>query len=95
MLPAVLIALLYGPAMAGLFALAQRVVGLPVRLFSDSASQAFLGEIATADRRRLHQLFKKTTLLFLGIGVVGMLPLLLAGPPSSPSSSARRGGKPG
>jgi O-antigen/teichoic acid export membrane protein len=80
MLPAVLVALLYGPALAGLFALSQRVVGLPVRLFSDSASQVFLGEIATADRDRLVQLFKKITLLFLGIGLLGMLPLLLAGP---------------
>lgn len=80
MLPAILVALLYGPAMAGLFALSQRVVALPVRLFSDSASQVFLGEIAKADRERLIRLFKRTTLLFLGIGSVGMLPLLLAGP---------------
>jgi O-antigen/teichoic acid export membrane protein len=80
MLPAVLVALLYGPALAGLFALSQRVVALPVRLFSDSASQVFLGEIATADRDRLVRLFKKTTLLFLAIGLLGMLPLLLAGP---------------
>lgn len=80
MLPAVLVALLYGPALAGFFALSQRVVGLPVRLFSDSASQVFLGEIANASHSQLIRLFKKTTLLFFGIGVVGMAPLLFAGP---------------
>lgn len=80
MLPAVMVALLYGPALAGLFALSQRVVALPVRLFSDSASQVFLGEIATADRDQLVRLFKKITLLFLIIGLIGMLPLLIAGP---------------
>lgn len=80
MLPAVLVALLYGPALAGLFALSQRVVALPVRLFSDSASQVFLREISTANHQKLVRLFKKTLLMFFIIGVIGMLPLFLAGP---------------
>ena len=80
MLPAVLVAMLFGPAMAGWFALAQRVVALPVRLLGDSASQVFLGEIANAEPQRLMQLFKRTTGLFLIVGVIGMLPLMLLGP---------------
>lgn len=80
MLPAVLVAMLYGPAMAGLFALSHRVVALPVRLFSDSASQVFLGEVSNVSRGRLIWLFKRTVLLFLVLGLAGMLPLLLAGP---------------
>lgn len=80
MLPVVLIAAFYGPAMAGWFGLAQRVVALPVRLFSETASQVFLGEIATADHRQLLRLFKRVATTFLFIGLVGLMPVALAGP---------------
>ena len=80
MLPAVLVAILYGQAMAGWFALSQRIVALPVRMLSDGASQVFLGEIATAERSTILELFKKTIALFLLIGAVGGVPVVLVAP---------------
>ena len=52
LLPAILLAALYDPAIAGLFALAQRILVMPVRLLSHAASQVFLGEAVTRDPRR-------------------------------------------
>lgn len=80
MLPAVLIAMLYGPAMAGLYALAQRIVGLPLRLLGESANQVFLGEIRNLDHASTIRLFRRTTALFTGLGLAVLLPLAWAGP---------------
>jgi O-antigen/teichoic acid export membrane protein len=79
-LPAILVALLYGPAMAGLFALAQRLLDVPVRLLSGATGEAFLGEIARLDPPAIYRLFVKTGLRFLVIGLIGTVPLLFAGP---------------
>ncbi len=81
MLPVVLIAFLYGPLTAGLFGLAQRVVGLPLRLVGESASHVFLGEIRTLDHAGMIRLFKRVAVLFASFGALGMLPLLWAAPP--------------
>ena len=80
LLPAVLLAALYGPAVAGWFGLGQRLIGLPVRLLGQAASQVFLGEIATSSRRDTFKLFKRASLAFLALGVGIMAPLLFAGP---------------
>ena len=80
MLPTVLVALLYGPAMAGWFGLAQRMLELPVRLLSTSTSQVYLNEAAQGDPAAIYRLFVATSRRFLLIGLVGMAPLLLAGP---------------
>lgn len=80
MLPAVMVAALYGPAMAGFYALAQRVVALPFRLLSDAASQVFLGEIRSRDHKGMLRLFKRTVGLFVGLGVLGLLPLAAVAP---------------
>ncbi len=80
MLPSILIAILYGPAAAGIFGLAQRIMGLPLRMLADAASSVFLAEIARADRRVTHQLFIRTSTTFLCVGVAGMLPVMLFGP---------------
>jgi O-antigen/teichoic acid export membrane protein len=80
MLPAILIALLYGPAVAGLYALAQRVVMVPLRFLGESASQAFLGEVRSLDHTALLRLFKRVALLFAGLGMLFIVPLFLAGP---------------
>ena len=81
MLPAVFIAVLYGPAAAGWFGLAQRVTGMPTRLVGEAAAQAFLGEIAQAEGPAVYRLFKRTAFRFFLLGLVGLSPLLLAGPP--------------
>ena len=80
-LPALLLAPLYGPAVAGLFALAQRMLDVPIRLLSNTASEAFLGEVARLDPEAVQRVFLRTARRFLAVGLVGMAPLLLAGPP--------------
>jgi O-antigen/teichoic acid export membrane protein len=80
MLPAVLVAALYGPAAAGLFGLTQRILGAPVRMLSEAASQVFLGEIARAEGPKLLRLFRRTVLVFFTAGAAGAAPLVLAGP---------------
>ena len=79
MLP-IFLAMLFGPTMAGLFALGQRLMGLPIRLFAQAARQVFLGEAAEREPAAIFGLFKKASLLFFGLGVVGMAPVLFAGP---------------
>jgi O-antigen/teichoic acid export membrane protein len=80
MLPQVLVAMLYGPAAAGLFGLGQRITGIPVRMLGEAGSHAFLGEIAQAEGPALYRLFNRTTIRFLALGLLGMSPLLVAGP---------------
>jgi O-antigen/teichoic acid export membrane protein len=80
MLPAVFIAILYGPAAAGWFGLGQRVTGMPTRMVGEAAAQAFLSEIAQAEGPAVFRLFKRTVLRFLLLGLLGLGPLLLAGP---------------
>jgi O-antigen/teichoic acid export membrane protein len=80
MLPTMLVALLYGPAMAGWFGLAQRILELPVRLLGMTTSQVFLTEIARSDPGAVYRLFVTTARRFLVLGLLGMAPLLLLGP---------------
>lgn len=81
MLPAVFMAVLYGPAAAGWFGLGQRITGMPARMVGEAAAQAFLGEIAQAEGPALYRLFKRTVVRFFLLGAAGLSPLLLAGPP--------------
>lgn len=79
-LPTILFAMLYGPAVAGGFDLAQRILAVPVRLLSGAASQVFLAEAAQRPAAEVLRLFVRTVPSFLLLGLVGMAPLLLAGP---------------
>ena len=79
--PALLVAALFGPAMAGFYALSQRIMGLPVRMLSEAASQVFLGEMRDLGQADLHRLFLRTVILFTGLGLIGMLPILLFAQP--------------
>lgn len=79
-LPTIFFATLFGPAVAGGFDLAQRILSVPVRLVGGAASQVFLAEASqhsVADRLRL---FTKTVSRFLLLGILGMAPILVAGP---------------
>ena len=80
LLPAIFIAMLFGPALAGMYGLGQRLMGLPVRLFAQAARQVFLGEAAERSPAGLFRLFRQSSMLFLALGLVGMTPILLAGP---------------
>lgn len=81
MLPAIVIAALFGPATAGFYALAHRLMGLPVKLLGEAASHVFLGEGRALTGLALRRFFLRTLGLFVGLGVLGMLPLLLFAPP--------------
>lgn len=78
--PAILLAALYGPAIAGFFALSQRIMGLPVRILSEAASSVFIGEIRDVATIDLHRYFLHTTTLFAGLGLLGAMPLVLFAP---------------
>lgn len=78
--PAILLAALYGPVLAGFYALSQRIMGLPVRMLSEAAAKVFIGEIRDIDPARLHRYFLRTTFLFFSIGCLGALPLILFAP---------------
>jgi O-antigen/teichoic acid export membrane protein len=80
LLPAVLLAMLYGPAVAGWFGLGQRLMGMPVRLLAQAASSVFLGEVVRLAPDAVYRLFKRASLRFLGLGLLGMGPLLVLGP---------------
>jgi O-antigen/teichoic acid export membrane protein len=79
-LPATLVAVVYGPAAAGWFVLAQRTLEMPVILLSNSASAVFLGEVRGLTPVEVRRLVLRTGGRFLGLGLVGMAPLLLFGP---------------
>ena len=79
-LPTMLMAVVYGPAAAGWFALAQRMLEVPVLLLARSASVVFLGELRGLEGAAVRGLFLRTLGRFLALGVLGMAPLLLLGP---------------
>ena len=81
MLPAIAIAALFGPATAGLYALAHRLMGLPVKLLGEAASHVFFGEGRALTGPDLQRFFLRTMCLFIALGVIGMLPILLFAPP--------------
>ncbi len=80
LLPVILISALYGPLIAGLYGLTQRVVALPTRLIADAASQAFVFQGTRYQGAQFHRFFKRTSLAFLGMALVILSPLLIAGP---------------
>lgn len=80
LLPALLLATLYGPAVAGWFGLGQRLMGLPVRLLSQAARQVFMAEAARRSRRSLYHLFLRLSMVFCGLAIIGLLPVLFFGP---------------
>ena len=82
MLP-LLLALFYDPATAGLYSLAQRVVGLPLRFLGSSASQLFMSEIARFardDPRTLLALFTGMSRRFFLLGLAYLVPLAIMAP---------------
>jgi O-antigen/teichoic acid export membrane protein len=78
--PVLLLVALYDPSIGGFYALAQRVIGMPVRMLSEAASQVFHGELRTTKSNELFHLFLRTLFLFLGLGITFMIPLFFLGP---------------
>jgi O-antigen/teichoic acid export membrane protein len=77
--PAMLLALFYDAQVVGLFALAQRVTGIPITLIGNSVSQVFLAhasEFIREDPQELKRLFSRTSLFLFIISLpisVGLL----------------------
>ena len=79
-LPTILFATLFGPAVAGGFDLAQRILAVPVRLVGSAASQVFLAEASQRSVADVLRLLSRTIPRFLLLGILGMTPILVAGP---------------
>ena len=81
--PPMLIAMLYGPAIAGWFALAHRVLTTPMRLLGQAVAQVYLGEapaLARDDPARLRWLFTRATTRLFWLGLGPTVLILLTGP---------------
>lgn len=81
MLPAFLMAVLHGPAAAGLFALGQRLLTTPVRMVGQALSQVYFAEARERSPAQMRRSFVRTFFFFLFIGGIGAIPLLLFAPP--------------
>ncbi len=82
-LPPLLIVMLYGPQVAGWFALAQRVISLPMSLIGHSVAQVYFGEasrLANENPKGLQNLFLKTAKKLVAWGFVPIVLLSLLGP---------------
>ena len=80
LLPAMLVAGIYGPVIAGWFALSQRIMVFPVMMIGDAAANVFLNEIAQLRGWPLYRMFCKTALRFFMVALAIMLPIMLAAP---------------
>ncbi len=77
-LPTLALAVLFGPVVAGLYALGQRAFGVPMELLGQAAGRVFYAEAAQTVQERpaaLERLFWQTT---AGLALAGGLPMLLA-----------------
>lgn len=80
--PTVIIAATFGPIVAGLYALTQRVLGLPMVLLGTAISDVFLGDAAAArragDLERLRTLFSRTVVVLTvaSVTIVGGVALV-------------------
>ena len=82
--PAILIAALYDPHQAGLFVLAQRVIGLPAVFAAEAVGAAWYGtaaEIVREQRGKLRQPLVAITRSMLIFGGGALTLVLFAGPP--------------
>jgi O-antigen/teichoic acid export membrane protein len=81
-IPSLMLAALLGPAAAGFYLLARRVVGLPIGVIAGAVGTVFLPRVAEASHKSepLRPLLLKGT---LGLAFVGLIPfgiVILAGP---------------
>jgi len=77
------IAWLYGPVVAGWFALAQRVVGIPMRLVGEAVAQVYLSEAAAFVRKdvvAVWSIFKKTAWRLFAFSLLPAVVIAVAGP---------------
>jgi O-antigen/teichoic acid export membrane protein len=76
-LPSLALAVLYGPAIAGLFSLSIRALEAPVTLVAQMSAQVYYGNLSEAARSepaRMRAIFRTTV---TGLAAVGVVPFLL------------------
>lgn len=73
-----LLAIGYGPFVAGSFALAQRIVGLPIGLIGASVGKVYFNKLAVVARERPSDLRRLLTGTVGGLLALGLVPLGLA-----------------
>lgn len=81
--PAFLLAVFYGPVVAGWFALSQRVVGVPLTLLGRSVDQVYLGQASRlmgTNQKGLRGLYLDTAKKLLLTGLVFIIPFGLLAP---------------
>lgn len=82
-LPTLLLAALHGTGVAGTFLLAERIVGMPLRLVGTAVGQVYYGEAAEMvddEGTDLQRLFDRLTVRLLLIGGAGAALVALGGP---------------
>jgi O-antigen/teichoic acid export membrane protein len=81
--PVLLLAQLYGLAVAGAFTLTARVVGAPIGLLGEAVAQYYLGEaadLARHDRAAVRRLFRRSAARLFALGLVPLTVLALPAP---------------
>lgn len=82
-LPTYFLAYSHGPGSVGLFALSQRVLGLPLNVISEAVSQVFLSQAAELRWRSMSALRKRTrdvSLILMALGAIIVVPIAIVGP---------------
>ncbi len=82
-LPAILFAALYGPQVAGWYAITQRAIGVPLNLAGQSIAQVYFGKAAPLARSSsdgFSQLSRSLFLRLLFFGLLIMIPIVLIAP---------------
>ncbi len=82
LMPVAMLTVLFSPAVAGLYAIADKVVRMPAVLFGSSLQQVFYQRLAEtrSDPRACKQLVVRTWRYLLAIGIVPMALVFLFGP---------------
>lgn len=81
--PAVLLAVLHGPAAAGTLLLAERVVGMPMKLVGSAVGQVYfakMADLARKDRSAGRRLFRRLTARLVLLGGLGAAVVAIGGP---------------
>lgn len=83
LLPAILLAVIYGPKVAGFYGLVNRLLGLPVDMIGNSVGKVYLAttaDHARGSRSALMPVFKSTAKKMFLLGFLPFLALMIVGP---------------
>lgn len=75
--PIVVLAVMFGATVSGLYGLANIIVNLPISLLATSVSQVFYSEIASIGKSNPKKIRNLSMSLFLKLALVGLVPLII------------------